>query len=139
VSRGPFNVNRIVSQIEVRADGVRANAREALEQIVSDASVDYVEELLAAETRTGRARVEAGGNGPGRYDSGDMIADVASDVFDDGDEIVGEWGFIWDVEKYYLAQEHGLGHVPPVFGLETTHARATDKLAGDLRRMVGEV
>jgi hypothetical protein len=140
MSGGLFDMNRITAYIEVQADGVRDAAKVLLHEAVVEAEGEYKMALLdePAHTDTGRARQAATGGEPGRFDEGNMYSAVASDVYLDGDEIVGVWGFIEDVEKYYLVQEHGLGNVPGVFGLETTHAQAVDKLGAELDRMVGK-
>ncbi len=135
--RGAFDVRGLMARVEAWGEGVTESAEAALQHHVRLAAEDYEQEIIDAHTKTGIARAAAGGNGPGRIDTGEMIGDVDWAVYRDGDEIVGEWGFVGPLEDYYLAQEHGHGHTPAIDGLPRTLDRAVDRFGASLDRITG--
>lgn len=81
-----------------------------LEEVIAEAADDMIRILEAATTATGEARAAAGGNGPGRVDSGTMRDAIRSRVLEKSkDRTVGAWGWLDEVLDYFVYQEQGSG------------------------------
>lgn len=79
-----------------------------LEEVIAEAADDMIAILEAAATATGEARAAAGGNGPGRVDSGTMRDAIRSRVLEKSkDRTVGAWGWLDEVLDYFVYQEYG--------------------------------
>jgi hypothetical protein len=87
---------------------IEVEARQILDDISRECVDDMYRILLAARTKTGNDREAAGQGIAGRVDTGQMSRDIkaALDAGLDGG-VVLTWGWIANVEDYYLYQEYG--------------------------------
>ena len=91
---------------------IGGDLRETMERIAVEVAAEAAEDMIrileAAVTDTGLARVEAGGNGPGRVDSGTMRDAISSKILEsERDRVVVGWGWLDEVLDYFLYQEYG--------------------------------
>lgn len=94
--------------LEAQGKKIKKRLDEILEEIIAEAADDMVRILEAAWTKTGQARVDAGGNGPGRVDSGKMRDAIRSRILEKNkNRTVGAWGWLDEAEFYFIAQEYG--------------------------------
>jgi len=79
-----------------------------LEEVLDEAVEDMIAIIEAAITDTGEARAAAGGNGPGRVDTGRMRDAVKRRLLEKTPErTVGAWGWLDEVAEYFIYQEVG--------------------------------
>lgn len=90
---------------------------DALENLMQELAAKgegrMIEILESAVTPTGAARAALGGIA-GRVETGKMRDAISSDVENDGDTIIAEWGWLDEVAAYFLIQERG----DEVFGVQ---------------------
>ena len=124
----------LMARIETRIHDFRATAGVILGEIVKEAAIDQEAALNAAHTTTGEARMAANGPGTaGRNRTGHMIGEITSETHDEGDLLVGTWG--WDnPEDYFIQQEYGTARIAGAFSLYTSMIAASAKLDTRIRK-----
>lgn len=97
---------------------------EALEEATLYGEDRMIEILESAFTKTGMERAARGGH-PGRIETGTMRDAISSDVYLLGQtKLSGEWGWLNEVEDYFLAQENGAGLIPAMSALQGSFVSA---------------
>ncbi|MET4703115.1 hypothetical protein [Frigoribacterium sp. UYMn621] len=117
-----------MGRIETQIYGFRETALGILTEIVKEAEAGQILALNLAVTDTGKARIEAGGPGTsGRNDTGHMIDGISSEAHEEGDLLVGTWG--WDnPEPYFIEQEYVNGRLGGAHSLATSMIGAKAKI-----------
>ncbi|MDL5351095.1 hypothetical protein [Microbacterium sp. zg-YB36] len=93
---------------EAQGRRIKEELDKILEDVIAEAAEDMIRILEAAWTQTGADRAEAGGNGPGRVDSGTMRDAIRSRILTKTkDRTVGAWGWLDEFLEYFLFQEAG--------------------------------
>lgn len=108
---------------------------ERIEQLLIDAIEEatlygeerMIEILESSVTRTGLERAARGGH-PGRIDTGQMLDDIGTGIYEVGGRREGEWGWIHGLEDYYLYQEYGAGNLPAMSALQQSYIGARELL-----------
>jgi len=117
----------ISARIIKRVDSTRDELEQLVEGVVKDGANDMRRFILEAVTRTGEARAAAGDGVSGRYEIGTMYDAVGSDVQRSGDRIVGEFGWLEEVLKYYLYQEQGTSRLEAMHALQKAWINASEE------------
>lgn len=137
-----FDIDGLQLDIRAWADKIELDARQILDDIVREAVDDMYQILLNAVTDTGLRRAAAGeGAGvAGRVDTGQMARDIKAALDADLDgAIVAEWGWIDNVENYYVFQEYGNQYIKAMSALQGSYMKAREKLRQRLADMGLEV
>jgi hypothetical protein len=124
----------LIGKIETQILGFRVTAAVILADVVAEAHVEQVAALNAAETRTGIARMDAGGPGTaGRNKTGHMIDEITHETHDEGELLVGTWG--WDnPEEYFIDQEFGKGRIEKANSLHISMVEASAQIKSRIRK-----
>lgn len=101
----PTQFKRFSGRVRLVQNLAHEVAEEAATAFAETAERVMRETFIAAETPTGRARSDAGGNGPGRVDTGRLINAITHALEVGGLEVVGRAGFLKDQEAYFLIQD----------------------------------
>ena len=97
--------DELIARIYARVDGMHKLARDIMEKTVEDAAVDMQDRFEAAETKTGRKRVEDGrGRFAGRHVTGNLVGSITYSVERVGDTWIGRYGWP-NPEDYFLDQD----------------------------------
>lgn len=125
-----------------RADSIKAEMIEALEDAIEQGAVKTQDYLEAAVTKTGLARVEMasqpsmalGGEDfsasvfPGRHVTGNMVGSVSYEVRNPrAREVTGVFGW-WgaNYEEYFYEQDQGVGNIPAARALPRAYLEALE-------------
>lgn len=103
----------LTKQFQAHIDDLLDMLYNLADELSNRGQTRMIEILEAAVTPTGAARAARGGH-PGRVETGTMRDAITSDVDSDGDEIIAKWGWLEEVQAYFLLQEHG----DSVFGVQ---------------------
>lgn len=125
----------IVEEIEI-------DARQILQDIALEVTADMRRIIAQAVTDTGRERAASGeGLGqPGRIETSAMISDVTYALDTNaGGEVVLTWGWVDNLEDYYLIQENGNSRIKAMSALQQSYVKGREKLRDRLRDMGLEV
>jgi len=125
----------IADEYERRWDQVKSTLAEEMQRIVDEAEDQMHQIVDSSITPWGEYRVSQGRQSAGRIETGDMDSAISSNVEIDGNLIRGEWGWLNDVEIYYVAQEHGTDHIDAMNSLLTTYVAAVEKVASLLEEV----
>lgn len=109
---------RFTGQVSLMEKQARAVALLAAEAFADTAERVMRETFIAAETPTGRARADAGGNGPGRVDTERLINAIMQQLEAHGSAVVPRAGFLEDQQPYFLLQDQGFQNVEGAHALE---------------------
>lgn len=95
-------------------------AQKAVEAFVDAALPIMIEAFEQAVTPTGERRVAAGGNGPGRIDTGLMVGNLKGAIERSATGYVGRAGWLENgpQQPYFLLQDQGFSNVIGAHGLE---------------------
>lgn len=123
--------------LELERD-VKARAQEMMAELAEEGATAQAQALLDAHTKTGEARVAAGGRGPGRDKTGTMIDAITSESSTEGDIVTAAWGWsAADVRRYFLVQDgvdaegnsaSSINNVPAANSLAFSQAKMTQQL-----------
>lgn len=114
----PMMFKRFEGQVRL-AEGMAMDiAEEAAHAFAETAERVMREEFLAATTKTGLSGKPAGRKGPGRYNTGKLVAAIMHEVEVGGREAIGRAGFLRDQEPYYLYQDRGTKSVPAAHAMQ---------------------
>jgi hypothetical protein len=135
-----FDTKALQASAEVWVGDKRADVTVAMDRVVTEGEEGVREVIRTATTPTGEARESAQRGVAGRIESSTMIDAVDSSVTDEGDTIVGRWGWA-DAKLYFLIQEYGADEYGVQFegmnALGHTLERGKDQMAGELDRIAG--
>jgi len=132
---------------EAQGKKIKKQLDEILEEIIAEAADDMIRILEAAYTETGHRRVEKGGNGPGRVDTGTMRDAIRSRILQKSkDRTVGAWGWLDEVLDYFVYQEYGddpengfAVHFDGMKALQGSFIQAREKFRKRLKQIGREV
>jgi hypothetical protein len=129
---------------EAQGKKIKKQLDEILEEIIAEAADDMIRILEAAWTETGQRRVEKGGNGPGRVDTGKMRDAIKARILQKSkDRTVGAWGWLDEVDFYFIAQEYGgeafAVHFKGMAALQGSYIQAREKFRKRLKQIGREV
>lgn len=98
------DLNTMVFDMKLRATALNGEVEKAVLLSAHEGADSMQEIIIKAETETGRRRAASGG-APGRIRTGDMFNDVKSSVAEEGNTVVGKFG--WPVpQDYYATQDN---------------------------------
>lgn len=129
------------ARLKLRAEYVKKEAARALELSVEEGAVALQDNLEAAETKTGRARVSSGrGQFAGRHDSGNMVGGVSHN----GDRQKRSGKITWasfgwfsgDFEDYMRSQDLGEGNIPAARAMNAAFVVAREAFLRRMRAVV---
>ncbi len=123
----------------------KAEAFDLMQDVALEGESAAKEQLFAATTAWGQARVAGEVSGPkgtptprehaGRFERGDMHDDITSVAEYVGKDVIeARWGWE-DPEDYYLYQEHGTDRIAPMEALSTSLVKAEDYLKAGLDKI----
>ena len=129
--------------VEAQGKKIKQILDHELEEAIVEAAEDMIRILEAARTPTGEARAAAGGNGPGRVDTGTMRDAIKSRVLEKTPtRTVGAWGWLDEVLDYFVYQEYGGEHFAVRFAgmdaLQGSYINARERFHARLRK-IGKV
>ena len=140
----PFRIDEIRQGIVMWDHSIRNAAEHALRVTVAEGEEDMRRTIVETTSPTGEARAAAGKGIQGRVDTGEMYLDVDSDVRVQGNSIIGEWGWIEEVQDYYLYQNDGTEGTNDRKGIDGMNALGKsaalvdDRIRARLRRLGSE-
>lgn len=115
---------RILSAPDVIADQVLA----VFDEVGSEAVDEMKDTITNASTKTGAARVAAGGNGPGRIDTGKMIDAVSYIARKNARRVSLRFGWLYGRPGYAFFQEYGTSN-----GVPAMHALTNARVHADIK------
>ncbi len=131
---------RFKDNVTPRLQKIGPNVQNAINQgaieSMSRATGAIRTQVAAAHTRTGTLRASGGkpqfapraawfaGRGPGRIESGRMLASARWQIRSTGDQVLGTAGFI-NAPSYTAKQELGDGRIPPMLAFAKGHTTMT--------------
>lgn len=135
-----FDITNLEHEIHAIIDEIEHDVRQILDDITREAVADMQRIIESTTSKTGEARQAAGQGFAGRIDTGRMRDDVARALETDMDgAVVGTWGWVYNLDEYYLAQEHGTRSIGAMSALQGSYVAAREKLRDRLRDMGLEV
>jgi hypothetical protein len=134
-----FDIDGLEHTVTALLDELEVDARTILDDIAREAVGEMQRIIETAITETGLIRAARGGH-PGRIDTGNMLDDVARALETGADgSVMVTWGWVYEVQDYYLRQEHGDSRITAMSALQQTFTNAREKLHDRLRDIGLEV
>lgn len=130
-------LDKIERRVRERAVEVINQGYDALDETITEAEIDVVNNLEAAHTRTGLVREEFFGGLPGRHETGKMVYSVDSEIRDETSTLTrGVWGW-WgsNYEEYFRDQDQGEGKIPAARALPDSEIVARERFRARLARI----
>lgn len=141
------DLDALITRLVTHSETVRLSLGPLMEQAMVEAEAlmrQYVEEAVTA---TGLARAagrskskRGGGSDPGRIETGRMIAAIQHTVVDEGDTVIGSWGWLSGLDEdtlYFLFQENGTGTLPAMHALLQSFIQIREQIAAEVRSLSG--
>jgi hypothetical protein len=135
-----FDISDLEAQVIAIVDGIELDARQILEDLATEAVDEMYAILLAARTATGDYREASGKGVAGRVNTGQMARDIkaALETGMDGSAVL-TWGWIDNLEDYYIYQEQGTGRIGAMSALQGSFTKTREKFFERLRDIGLEV
>lgn len=146
-----WDIGKLNHVLVGHVDGIRDYAKQALEDAVNEALMEFARVLDHAVTQTGADRAASGGH-PGRFVTGLMEQRFTFKFDEDSPSTLSAvFGWIDGVEDYFVYQEYGTGRqhapdlptpapsaeaggsTPPMHGLLSAYVKARETLHSRLR------
>ena len=135
-----FDITKLEFAVAALVDEIEADVRQIIDDITREAVAEMQKIIESSITKTGLERSAAGEGAPGRTDTWRMRDDVARSLslnMDGG--VVGTWGWVYNLEDYYLKQEHGTEYIAAMSALQQSYTSAREKLRQRMQDMGLEV
>lgn len=135
-----FDITKLEYAVAALLDEIEHDARQIIDDITREAVAEMQKIIESSFTDTGLARQAAGQGAPGRTETWDMRDDVARALETDMDgAVVGTWGWVYNLQEYYLRQEYGTEYIDAMSALQQSYVSAREKLRQRLQDMGLEV